>query len=262
MTAINKRALAILENASKRAPQYPTTTLTIKTSAKTVLITGSNRGIGLSFTKHYVNNGWKVIAAARDLQSATDLKALKVEKIVQIDTSDEASITAAAQQLKGQPIDLLINNAGIGGLHGGGLDQTTKAEMMKQFEINAVGPFLMTRAFLPNLKLAVAKNGSATVGQITSCLGSIADNGSGGMYGYHASKTALNMVNSSLATDLKDEKIIVLALHPGYVVTRMTGHTGQTTPEDSVAGMTKIIAEATSEDSGKFFHFSGNILPY
>ncbi|KAG6941409.1 hypothetical protein JG688_00018690 [Phytophthora aleatoria] len=229
-------------------------------SAKTVLITGSNRGIGLAFTKHYVANGWAVIAAARDPQSATDLKELKLEKIVQIDTSDEASITAAAEQLKGQPIDLLINNAGIGS--GGGIDQTTKAGMMKQYEINAVGPFLMTRVFLPNLKLAVAKSGSATVGQVTSRMGSITDNGSGGMYGYRASKTALNMVNASLAHDLKGEKIIALALHPGYVVTRMTSHTGQTTPEDSVGGMTKIIAAATPEDSGKFFHFSGGNLPW
>ncbi|KAF1785986.1 NAD(P)-binding domain [Phytophthora cactorum] len=118
--------------------------------------------------------------------------------------------------------------------------------MMKQFEINAVGPFLMTRAFLPNLKLVVAKSGSATVGQVTSRMGSITDNGSGGMYGYRASKTALNMVNSR-------RKIIALALHPRYVVTRMTSHMGQTTPEDSVGGMTKIIAEATPEDSGKFF---------
>ncbi|KAG7375465.1 hypothetical protein PHYPSEUDO_001128 [Phytophthora pseudosyringae] len=229
-------------------------------SSKTVLITGSNRGIGLAFTKHYVANGWKVIAAARDPQSATDLKELKLEKVVQIDTSDEASITAAAEQLKDQPIDVLINNAGIGG--GGDLDQTTKADMLKQFEINAVGPFLMTRAFLPNLRLAVAKSGSATVGQVTSRMGSIADNGSGGTYGYRASKAALNMVNSSLAHDLKDDKIVALALHPGYVVTRMTGHTGQTTPEDSVAGMAKIIAEAAPEDSGKFFHFSGSNLPW
>ncbi|EGZ12875.1 hypothetical protein PHYSODRAFT_257219 [Phytophthora sojae] len=260
-------------------------------SAKTVLITGSNRGIGLAFTKHFVANGWKVIAAARDPQSAIDLK---LEKVVQIDTSDESSIKAAAELLKGEPIDLLINNAGIGG--GGGIDQTTKTEMMKQFEVNTVGPFLVTRAFLPNLKLAVDQKGSATVGHVSSRMGSIADNGSGGMYcyalllsssillgltlllsllatpplrqrlqpepipnmyGYRASKTALNMVNSSLATDLKDEKIIALALHPGYVVTRMTG---QTTPEDSVAGLTKIVAEATPEDSGKFFHFNGSGL--
>ncbi|KAE9338405.1 hypothetical protein PF008_g12086 [Phytophthora fragariae] len=224
------------------------------------LKTGEQADLEVVAPLHYVAYGWKVIAAVRDPQSATELKELKTEKLVQIDTSDEASITAAADLLKSQPIDLLINNAGIGG--GGGIDKTTKAEMMKQFEVNAVVPFLMTRAFLPNLKLAVTKNGSATVGQVSSRMGSIADNGSGGMYGYRAPKTALNMVNSSLAADSKDEKIIALALHPGYVVTRMTDHTGQTTPEESVAGLTKIIAGATPADSGKFFHFNGSNLPW
>ncbi|KAG6622992.1 Short chain dehydrogenase [Phytophthora cinnamomi] len=226
--------------------------------AKTVLITGSNRGIGLAFTRHYVANGWKVIAAARDVEGATDLKELAVAKIVPLDISDEASIAKAAETLKGEPIDLLINNAGMGG--GGGIPDVTKAEMMKLFEVNAVGPFLMTRALLPNLKLAVAKNGSATVGQVTSRMGSIADNGSGGRYSYRASKSALNMLNKSLSVDLKDDKIIALALHPGYVVTRMTGHTGEVTTEESVAGLTKIIADAKPEDSGKYFHFRGDIL--
>jgi len=183
-----------------------------------------------------------------------------LEKIVQIDTSDEASINTAAKQLEGEPIDLLINNAGLG--IGGDLHETTKAEMMMQFEVNAVGPFLMTRAFLPNLKLAVTKSGSATVGQVTSRMGSVADNGSGGWYGYRASKSGLNIVNSSLAHDLKDEKVIALLLHPGYVNTRMTSHNGQVAPEESVAGMTKIIAEAAPEDSGKFFHSNGSTLPW
>ncbi|RLN20262.1 hypothetical protein BBJ28_00006023 [Nothophytophthora sp. Chile5] len=229
-------------------------------AAKTVLITGSNRGIGLAFAKHYVTNGWKVIAAARDLQSANELKALKVARTVQLDTSDEASITAAAEQLEGEPIDLVINNAGIG--IGGDMDKTSKAEMMQQFEINTVGPFLVTRALLPNLKLAADQNGSATVGQVTSRMGCVSDNGSGGMYGYRASKCALNMVNASLAVDLKHDKIIALALHPGYVSTRMTGNSGAVLPEESVAGMTKIIAAATAADSGKLFHFQGAELPW
>ncbi|KAL4117165.1 hypothetical protein PRIC2_012613 [Phytophthora ramorum] len=230
------------------------------TVAKTVLITGSNRGLGLAFTRHYVANGWKVIAAARDVDGATDLKELPVSKIIPLDISDESSIAKAAEALKNEPIDLLINNAGMGG--GGGIPDVTKAEMMKLFEVNAVGPFLVTRALLPNLKLAVAKHGSATVGQVTSRMGSIADNGSGGRYSYRASKTALNMLNKSLSIDLKDDKIIALALHPGYVVTRMTGHTGEVTTEESVAGLTKIMADATPEDSGKYFHFRGDILPW
>ncbi|KAG7399720.1 hypothetical protein PHYBOEH_008054 [Phytophthora boehmeriae] len=239
-------------------------------SGKTVLITGSNRGIGLAFVKHYVANDWKVIAATRDPLSSTDLKELNLEKIIQIDTSDEASIIAAADELKGQPIDLLINNAGIA--HGGTIDMITKVDMMKQFEINAVGPFLMTRALLPNLKLAVATNGSAKVVQITSHMGSITDvrrgslygfpDESGGLYGYRASKSGLNMVNACLAADLKGDKILTLVLHPGYVKTRMTGDTGDVSAENSVAGMTKIIKELTPEDSGKFFNYSGDNVPW
>ncbi|KAG3246553.1 hypothetical protein PI124_g8733 [Phytophthora idaei] len=103
--------------------------------AKTVLITGSNRGIGLAFTRHYVDKGWKVIAAARDVEGATDLKELAVSKIIPLDISDESSIAKAAESLKGEPIDLLINNAGMGG--GGGIPDVTKAEMMKLFEVNA-----------------------------------------------------------------------------------------------------------------------------
>ncbi|ETM98580.1 hypothetical protein PPTG_19425 [Phytophthora nicotianae INRA-310] len=228
--------------------------------AKTVLITGSNRGIGLAFTRHYVNTDWKVIAAARDVEGATDLKELAVSKIIPLDITDESSIAKAAGELKGEPIDLLINNAGMGG--GGGVPDVTKAEVMKLFEVNAVGPFLVTRALLPNLKLAVAKNGTATVSQITSRLGSIADNASGGRYSYRASKSALNMLNKSLSIDLKDDKIVTLALHPGYVVTRMTGHKGEVTTVESVAGLTKVIANAKPEDSGKFFHFRGDILPW
>uniref|UniRef100_H3GJX2 Short chain dehydrogenase n=1 Tax=Phytophthora ramorum TaxID=164328 RepID=H3GJX2_PHYRM len=229
-------------------------------SGKTVLITGSNRGIGLAFTKHYVANGWKVIAAARDPQSAAELRQLKVERIIRIDTSDEKSIIAAAKQLEDQPIDLLVNNAGIGGRDG--IDKTTKAEMMQQFEVNAVGPFLMTRAFLPNLRLAVANSGSATVAYVSSRMGSIVLNDIGGLYGYRASKAALNMVTSSLAHDLENDKIIAITLSPGYVDTRMTEHKGQISPENSAAGVTKMIAEATSGDSGKFFNFAGHSLPW
>ncbi|POM80839.1 Short chain dehydrogenase [Phytophthora palmivora] len=188
------------------------------------------------------------------------LKELSVSKIIPLDVSDESSISKATEILDGEPIDLLINNAGMGG--GGGIPDVTKAEMMKLFEVNAVGPFLVTRALLPNLKLAVAKNGTATVGQITSRLGSIEDNRSGGRYSYRASKSALNMLSKSLSIDLKDDKIIMLALHPGYVVTRMTGHTGEVSTEESVAGLTKIIANAKLEDSGKYFHFRGDFLSW
>ncbi|KAF4316875.1 hypothetical protein BBO99_00008258 [Phytophthora kernoviae] len=227
---------------------------------KVVFITGSNRGIGLAFARHYAAAGWKVIAAARDVEGASDLKELAVANIVQLDVTDEASITTVADQLKGEPIDLVINNAGMSGA--GTLSDVTKDDLMKLFEVNAVGPFMVTCALLPNLKLAVAQHGTATVAQISSQRGSIAQNDTGGKYSYRSTKAALNMLNKSLAVDLKNDKIVTLALHPGYVVTRMTGHKGEVTADESVAGLTKIIAEATPEHSGKYFEFHGSILPW
>ncbi|GAB9473141.1 Short chain dehydrogenase [Globisporangium polare] len=229
------------------------------TAAKTVLITGATRGIGLKLAEHYVKLGWKVIGAARDPAAADQLKALSPYKIVQLDSSDEASVVQAAKTLEGEAIDLLINNAGI--FSSGGLEDTTKDDIMKQFEVNGVGPFLVTRAFVPHLKAAVAKNGEAYVAQISSYMGSITLNG-GGFYGYRASKTAINMVNSSLAVDLKEHKIGAFVLHPGYVITDLTGHLGDVTTETSVTGLIKVIATFSLADTGKFYDYTGKHLPW
>ncbi|TYZ60589.1 hypothetical protein PybrP1_004533 [[Pythium] brassicae (nom. inval.)] len=231
------------------------TAMAAAAAVKTVLITGANRGIGLAFASHYSRLGWKVIASARSLDTADELKQLAPSQLLPLDTGDEQSILAAAEALKGEPIDLLINNAGV--FEGGNLAASTKEDLMRNFEVNTVGPFLMTRAFLPHLRLAAQVRGAAFVAQVTSRMGSIADNTSGGSYGYRASKTALNMVAKSLAFDLKPDSVGCLLLHPGYVATRMVGHTGNVSPAQSVAGMAKIIEDATLEDSGKFFHFEG-----
>ncbi|GLD92669.1 hypothetical protein PINS_up001248 [Pythium insidiosum] len=227
---------------------------------KTVLITGANRGIGLSFTQHYVKLGWRVIASARNVAAAAELQALAPWKIIALDTSNEQSILDAAKALDNVPVDLLINNAGV--LSSNGLANTTKEDLMHQFEVNAVGPFLTTRAFLPNLRLAVKENGQAFVTQITSRMGSVDDNTSGGYYGYRASKTALNMISTSLSKDLAADKIGVLILHPGYVATAMTSNSGNITPDQSVENLTKIIDNAKLEDSGKFYHCEGYVLPW
>ncbi|ETN18910.1 hypothetical protein PPTG_04366 [Phytophthora nicotianae INRA-310] len=230
-------------------------------AAKTVLITGSNRGIGLAFAKHYKTEGWKVIGCARNVDAATELKQLEPWKLLTLDTSNEESIHAAAKTLENVPINLLINNAGIMDVHD--LQSTTKADLLRHFEVNAVGPFLMTRAMLPNLRLAVKDQGSAFVAQITSRMGSITDNGSGGVYGYRASKTALNMITKSLALDLQEENIGCLLLHPGYVNTAMVGFQGTVFTDDSVKGLARIIANAKLEDSAKMFHFEkGEVLPW
>uniref|UniRef100_K3WS12 C-factor n=1 Tax=Globisporangium ultimum (strain ATCC 200006 / CBS 805.95 / DAOM BR144) TaxID=431595 RepID=K3WS12_GLOUD len=210
---------------------------------KTVLITGATRGIGLTLAEHYVRLGWKVIGAVRDPAAADKL-----------DSTDEASILSAAKALEGDAIDLLINNAGI--FSSDGLGSATKSELMKQFELNSVGPFLVTRAFIPHLKAAAAQRGSAFVVQISSYMGSIQQNVDGGCYGYRASKAAVNMINSSLAIDLESNNIGAFVLHPGYVITDLTGHKGNVTTDTSVTGLVSVIDKFTLADSGKFYDFT------
>ncbi|POM60132.1 Short chain dehydrogenase [Phytophthora palmivora] len=230
-------------------------------TAKTVLITGSTRGIGLEFAKHFTNAGWKVIGVARNGSKADKLQDLSPFKVVRFDCTDEISIAQVAQELKGIPIDLLINNAGI--YMDGGLETTTKDMLLRQFEVNTVGPFLVTRALLSNLKLAAEKNGSdgALVVTVSSQMGSIGGNKFGGNYSYGASKAAVNMVNSSLAIDLKKDNIAAIVVHPGYVVTDLTGGLGDVHTDESVRGMTSVIEKVTMKDTGKFFHFQGHEMP-
>ncbi|KAG6615084.1 putative short chain dehydrogenase [Phytophthora cinnamomi] len=231
-------------------------------SPKTVLITGSTRGIGLEFAKHFTTAGWNVIGVARSAGTADELKALSPFKVVSFDCTDEASIAQAAQDLKGVPIDLLINNAGI--YMPGELHTTTKDMLMRQFEVNTVGPFLVTRALLPNLKLGAEMNGKdgALVVTVSSQMGSIAGNTYGGNYSYGASKAAVNMVNSSLAIDLKKDNIAAIVVHPGYVVTDLTGGMGDVHTDESVRGMTSVIETVTMKDTGKFYHFQGHEMPW
>lgn len=172
-----------------------------------------------------------------------------------LDTSSEESILSAAEQLRGETIDLLINNAGILTSHG--VADSTKDDIMHQFEVNAVGPFLTTRAFLPKLKLAAQKNGQAMVAQITSRMGSITLNTRGGYIGYRASKAALNMVSTSLKIDLAQDYIGIMMLHPGYVSTDMSSGVGDLSPPQSVQYMATILDRVGLDDSGKYFHYEG-----
>lgn len=187
------------------------------------------------------------------------LKNLSLYKLVQLDSADEASIMSVAKQLEGEPIDLLINNAGI--FVRADLAGATKHDLMKTFEVNTVGPFLVTRAFVPHLKAAVAKNGAAAVAQISSQLGSI-ERTNGGYYSYRASKAALNMVNASLAVDLKNDGIAAFTLHPGYVATDINNHQGSISTETSVTGLIGALDKLTIEDSGKFIDYNSESMPW
>ncbi|TMW68959.1 hypothetical protein Poli38472_001115 [Pythium oligandrum] len=226
---------------------------------KTILITGASRGIGLALVEQYQKDGWNVIAAVRNVQTADKLQALAPYKIVSMDTSDEASILKAAEELKDQVIDVLINNAGIA--RNDTIESATRDSILDQFIVNTLGPFLVTRALLPNLRAAAKAQGTSVVAQVSSVLGSITGNWSGGLFGYRCSKAGVNMVNANYAIALKDDNIIALALHPGYVSTDMTGNEGSVTPAATAAGFAKVIAGATMTDSGKFIKYNGKELP-
>ncbi|KAL4137802.1 hypothetical protein PRIC2_001312 [Phytophthora ramorum] len=228
------------------------------TTKKTVLITGSTRSIGLSLAEHYTKSGWNVIGTVRANSNTDDLEALSPFKTVTLDASDEASVLAAARELEGVPIDLLINNAGI--YIEDDLKSVTKDAFMRQFEVNAVGPFLVTRALLPNLELAAKKHGTATVAQVSSFLGSLGSNVEehhgffSHAYGYAPSKAALNMVTRSLSVGLRDSNIVFVTLNPGYVATDMNNHQGWLEASVSAASMAKIVADLTMKDTGKFYN--------
>lgn len=221
----------------------------------TAVITGSNRGIGLEFCKQLKQNGFHVIATCR--QSSEALNALDVEVIEGVNVSEPKSLHALAKTLSGRKIDWLINNAGIAnGIAMDSLDDDNIASCKHMFEVNSLGPLLTTQALIDNL------SEGSKVALITSRMGSIADNDSGGSYGYRMSKAALNAAGKSLAIDLKPQAIAVAILHPGWVKTDMTGHSGLIETDESVSGLIARIKALNLENTGGFWHTNGELLPW
>ncbi|WOD41365.1 SDR family oxidoreductase [Nodosilinea sp. E11] len=219
----------------------------------TCLITGANRGIGYEYCRQLQERGDRVIAVCR--QPSDELKDLGVQVETGIDITDDASVAELAQRLEGTQLDVLINNAGI--LERVTLDDLDFDSIRQQFEVNAIGPLRLTAALLPHL------GDGAKVAIMTSRMGSISDNTSGGSYGYRMSKVALSMAGKSLAHDLKPKGIAVAILHPGLVQTRMTGFTNSgITPAESVKGLLARIDALTLENSGTFWHSNGEVLPW
>lgn len=216
-----------------------------------VLITGANRGIGFELCRQLSMRGDEVIAICRQASSA--LRALKPRIIEGVDVNDSDSISALSAQLDGLKLDWVVNNAGI--LSVESLDSLDFEAMERQFKVNALGPLRVTAALLPNL------GPDSKVGIITSRMGSIADNTSGGYYGYRMSKAAVNMAGMSLAHDLKDRNIAVALLHPGMVATDMTGGRG-VTPEHSASGLIQRMDALDLEHTGSFWHAEGEQLPW
>jgi len=221
-------------------------------SMATVLVTGANRGIGLAFCQLLRQRGDAVVAVCR--RSSPELDATGARVIADVDVTTGHGAVTLAKALGSTRLDLAILNAGI--LRESGLDDLDLGDVREQLEVNAVGPLRIAQTLLPNLgrgsKLAL----------ITSRMGSIADNGSGGAYGYRMSKAALNAAGVSLAIDLRPRGVAVAILHPGYVRTDMTSHSGNVTAREAAEMLLARIDELTLETTGRFLHANGQTLPW
>jgi NAD(P)-dependent dehydrogenase (short-subunit alcohol dehydrogenase family) len=217
----------------------------------TTLVTGCNRGIGLQLVTQLHARGDRVIGVCRHSSDALD--ALGIRVIEGIDVSDGDSIRKLSAELGDQPIDILVNNAGI--LRRDRFGELDYDEMLEQYRVNALGPLRVTEALAGNLREG------AKVAIVTSRVGSIDDNGSGGNWGYRASKTAVNMIGVNLMHEMRPRGIAVALLHPGFVATDMTRGQG-IEAENSARGLIARIDELSLENSGGFWHAEGYELPW
>jgi NAD(P)-dependent dehydrogenase (short-subunit alcohol dehydrogenase family) len=229
---------------------------------RTIMITGTNRGIGLELVKQYVNDDWKVIATCRNLEKAHTLQEM-VEThehllTVELDVTDNERITKLAEELKDESIDILFNNAGVYGSKGNSLDGLTKEEWFDVLAANTMSPIFMSRAFLPHVKRGSQK----VIANMTSKMGSVSDNTSGGSYVYRTSKAALNQATKSLSIDVAADGITAVVLHPGWVKTDMGGPNGLIDTEECVTGLRKVLDGLSPADAGKFFDFRGDEISW
>lgn len=230
-------------------------------NTKTALITGANRGIGLELARHYIALGYTVYAGARKPQASAELKALQEKHpqqchLLAIDVSSRDSVAQAREMFTRPTLDVLINNAGVLLDRGQKLADVDPALLFDTYSVNVIGPILVTQAFLGKLHASH----SPKVITISSMMGSITDNKSGGYYGYRTSKAAVNMFNKSLSVD--EPRLTCLVMHPGWVKTDMGGPQAQTEIAESVKGLVQVIEKATLSESGKFFDFKGKELPW
>ena len=222
------------------------------------LITGANRGLGLEFARQYAADGWQVYAACRHPNSASELQQLADAsghglQLLALDVTKPASVKAAAKKLHRRAIDLVLNNAGVGGARGQTLGNIDYKAWAKVLDVNTMGPLRVSEAFVDN----VARSERKTIVTLTSGMGSIADNTSGGAFAYRSSKAAVNMVMRSLAIDLAPRGITCVVVNPGWVQTDMGGPNATLTPAESASRLRRLIDSLGPAQSGKFFNHDG-----
>lgn len=224
----------------------------------TALITGSNRGLGLEFVRRLSGRGWRVHACARVPERARDLKALEGEILRhRLDVTDGLQIAGLGRELADEPIDLLVNNAGIIGPRGG-FGHIAYEDWLQVFNVNTLAPMRVAETFARHLE----KSERPRLVNISSRLGSIAENATSGSHIYRSSKAALNMVTKCLSIDLHARGIVVVAMHPGWVSTAMGGRDAPLDPRGSVESMLGVIDGLTLENSGGFFDQDGATIPW
>ncbi len=224
----------------------------------TILITGSNRGIGLAFAQQCASIGWRVIACCRDPASAVELGRVPGDvQVHALDVSDQASIDALGRDLGAMPIDILVNNAGVSGRAGQQFGSIDEAAWEQAFRVNAIAPIKLAEALIGHIE----RGDRRLIVCMTSRMGSIAE-APGGSYAYRTSKAALNMAARNLAGDLRPRGIGVVLFHPGWVRTDMGGPAAALTPRASVQGMWRVIERLGPDDSGRFFDCDGAAVPW
>lgn len=223
---------------------------------KTVVVTGANRGLGLELARQLSAAGAKVVGTAREPREATELAATGA-RVLQLDVTDDASVVAFAKALGDGPVHLLVNNAGTSGRSfDGELGEAERARRV--LDVNTLGPIRVTSALLPRLSAA----DGALIVNVSSRLGSLTENASGGYRGYRESKAALNMYTRSLAAEHRDAGLVAVSVSPGWVRTDMGGPDAPLSPEQSISGILAVLEALEPSDSGKFLSHDGAELPW
>jgi NAD(P)-dependent dehydrogenase (short-subunit alcohol dehydrogenase family) len=230
---------------------------------ETILITGANRGIGLELAREFVRNDWEVIACCRRPAEAADLQAIEAGSrggltIRQLDVTSDAEIRSLADSLRGKPIDILFNNAGILGPEKQDFGKLDEEEWLTVFRVNTIAPYKMILALLDNVLLGHRR----IIATLGSAMGSISENSSGDYYVYRTAKAAVHMIMKNLSIDLRQQGVTAVAMHPGWVRTRLGGPQAPLSPEESAEGLCAVLTALTLEKSGALLDYQGREMAW